>query len=166
MNKEKLKSFILGTAKLAAALIIVVLVVALIAYSITSYRKYNDKKLEEVKAWPSISIPDLKDSQFTFLTIWRDEQLLYQLKMRGYPKERSVAYTTRPDPYNSTYGSFTIVLHDKNLFKLGEHEIKIRGMMQAVDDKGNIIGLDMDGSFFISADNYRQAKYWNLLWTF
>jgi hypothetical protein len=172
MNSEKssYKVFLLATAKIGLAIFVAVLALAILGISIFFISKYiennKNKPLKVVIIWPQIEVPALKNAKLTLISKWEDSLVHYQFSMSGYPAEKEELPISKPSPFNSTNGAFTIIFLDENRFKVVQTEIPIKNMSRTINEKGHFIGLQANDSFYMSADNYRKIKYWDIAWRF
>lgn len=170
MNSEKssYRVFLLATAKIGLAIFVAVVALAILGISILFISKHientkNKPLTKMIISWPQIEISALKNAKVTLTTKWEDSLVYYQFNMSGYPAEKEELPISKPSPFNST---FTIIFLDENGFKIEKKQIPIESMSKTINEHGYFIGLKANDSFYMSADNYRKIKYWNITWHF
>lgn len=166
---DKLKSFFLGTAKIAAAIFITIIALAIVGWGVYSFSTYREEvknaPLGTPKVWSSINIGALGNSRLSLSTKWNDERMSYQFEMRGYPKSLAAQFESQ-HPYTIKEPGFTMTFLDKNGFKLFEEELPLSKTTRVVGNDGKPVGLAAKGNTYVSADSYRQAATWEVTWTF
>jgi hypothetical protein len=171
-EKSSFKVFFLGTAKIGLAIFIAVIALAMVGVSIGFIYKHiesaKNKSLIVVKYWPQINISPLKNAKFDLTTKWQDSIVYYKFSMSDYPTEKeNDKYSDKINsPYHSTKGALTIILLDDNGFKIRDKQIEFNKMTRTIDNDGKLIGLSVNDSFYMSADDYRKIKYWEITWYF
>ena len=164
-----LKSFFLGAAKIAVAIVISIVVIVGIWWGVDSFSTHRDAvknvPLEIPKIWSSITIGALDNSHLYLTTRWSNGRMSYQFEMKGYPKSLASQFETQ-QPYSIRAPGFTLTFLDKNGFKLFDEEIPLNKTTRVVSDDGKGTGLSARGDTYVSADNYRQALSWEVTWLF
>ena len=173
-NESKLRPFLYSSLKIAAAILIVGLVLALIGGVIGGFMYYQEQRqhatLAEPKQWESITASSLDSSQFRLSTMWKDAEVFYHFRVTGYGQkiararalERSGDHDSLPGTFKR---SFTIQFMDANGFKLDQHVIPLSSMTQVVDSKGISTKLSVKESFYMDDDTYAEVSSWNIIWS-
>src|SRR5687767_3042895 len=153
-----MKSFLTSILKIAAAILLVVIIVAVGAWGIVSWQSYSEHQrnatLEKTRQWPKLKGPD--SEEISFKTMWRDSRLFYQFHVQ-YPrfqleKEKLVKRGRR----------WILVLEDSDGFEIMRHTLE--GMIDMVNRNGELTGVGTSSSTFMSADDYRRVNHWYVNW--
>src|SRR5687768_10508428 len=114
---ERLKAFLVGTLKIALALILAGIGIAVVVKGWDEYKTSKQKAVEaplaQLKTWPPYPLDAFGSVRFTLKTIWRDDKLQYQFQVDGYPRSIELARTRKDDS-----ARFTIEFLDANGFKI------------------------------------------------
>jgi hypothetical protein len=169
-EKSPFKAFLLGTAKIGLAIFVSIIALAIVGISIGFIYKYiestKNKPLAVIKSWPQINIPALKNAKFNLTTKWEDSIVHYKFSMYDYPAEKEGLPIPKFSPFYSKDGAFTITFLDETGFKVKDREMKINKLARIINDHGDFIGLNLNDSFYMSAEDYRKIRYWEITWYF
>lgn len=162
LRMGRIGQFVVGSAKVAAGIVLSVLVLAGVVWGFTSQqersRRSTEAPLGTRKDWPPISVSALGGSTFNLATMWRDGQIFYRLTVDGYPREIETVREGSPGR-----ASFTLKFEDSNGFKIHEKKIGLNEMVLMVGE-GRPSGLSWSDSEFADADSYRNAASWTVVW--
>lgn len=160
-----LKKFLTGVAKVAAAMVVAVLALAVIGYGISEYRdgarKRDAKPFEEVKTWA----PKLHESlgmKMLARTKLVDGLLYAEFVLDGYP-----AYLSAPGlSERNAERHITVEFRDTDGFKVFEKSVEIREFTTVVGKDSTPAGLRHQFTQMVSVDDYKRWANaqvgWNL----
>lgn len=160
-----LKNFLTGVAKVAAAIVVAVLVLAVIGYGISEYRdgarKRDAKPFEEVKTWT----PNLHESlgmKMLARTKLVNGLLYAEFVLDGYP-----AYLSAPGQRElNAERHITVEFRDADGFKVFEKSVVIREFNTVVGKDSTPAGLRHQFTQAVSVDDYKRWANaqvgWNL----
>jgi hypothetical protein len=161
------RAFLIGTAKIATAIVGSIIALSLIGWGIYAYKAHSEAEanepLEHQRVWPAITAAALDKSSFSLATSWRDGRMYYRWALAGYPSAIAAAYEQSATSYKTT-PDFTVVFLDENGFKLFEYKIPPDELVRIIGENGNPSGFSARGDTFVSADQYRRAKAWDIVW--
>jgi len=160
--------FFLSVAKLAAALTITIVVLAVSAWVIVAFVEYRENvknaPLEMPKTWNPQTVGALENSKLSLVTKWHDGHMYYQFEMESYPSSL-FKYREDAEDYDCYQIIFTLTFLDENGFKLSDYQIPSSELIRIVDDSRKPIGLSARGDTYMSADTYRKAVKWEVNWS-
>lgn len=160
-----MRAFFIGVGKAALAIVLALVLLSLLGWGVYAYyqRRESEKNspLTATKPWSDVTAPVLENARFSLLTVWRDGRVSYQFRMTGYPKRVATARDQQA-AHNRADSAFTLIFLDQAGFKLFDHRVGLNEMTLTVDDKGQGRGLEVRGSFYANADDYRRATSWEL----
>jgi len=140
----------------------------LIAVKTPEEEEAERKILSKLIDWGDLQMK-FGDIKVNLKTSWRAGSLHYIFSV-STTTEKIKKAKTRHD-FLRAYGykggeleSYNILLLDHNDFKLCEMKIYVTSMIELVNEKGDVWELESKSSGSCSADNYRNAAYWNLTW--
>jgi hypothetical protein len=160
----KLNEFFRGVIKVAAAIVLAVIVLAAVGWGAWKFQDMKDeadtKQYEVIKLWPV----DLKDNlQVTLLARTKlvGGRPLAEVNIDGYP-----AYLTEPrlQAKNRSAG-ITLLFQDKDGFKVQAKPIAIHEFSQIVDAKGARSGLRYEFTDYMSVADYARVSQLRVEWT-
>jgi hypothetical protein len=145
------KTFFKSVLRIATAILLVIVVLGLGAWGITSCFSYRESRrnaaLETPKKWPTITHGEMVAG---LSTIWRDGSMFYKFETAGPPK-------------SSTKKEWFLEFVDSGGFEVFRHTL--RDGSRVVGPDGETIGFDSRGQALISADDYRRISGWQLAWS-
>jgi hypothetical protein len=159
-----LKSFFLGAARIATAIVLVVVALAAIGWGLYEFSQARERSknapLAELKKWPAVKIEALGGVEMSLSTMWRDGRLFYQFSVDGYTEELALVTAT------NRKAAWTLTFFDGNGFRLFEHQVPLGEMARLIDASGRSTRLSASEDTFAEADNYRGAASWSVTWNF
>lgn len=115
---------------------------------------FNKIILGEVKNWPALEYKTI-ESKAELKTSWLGESLRYRLILRPEPKN------FKQNVFNP---SIVINFYDANGFIVIKVDINKSDFNNVVDDKGEIIGVQVNSEIPCSGNKFAAINTWDLSW--
>lgn len=176
-----LKKISTGILKIAGAIIVVIVVIALFFWGYSSYTKKREAvknaPLSEAKTWKFIQAGAALNNSLVALTSkWEDRKIYYQFTIitgakikslsdeeliRKYLDAEQSKALGLPDPVSPNY---TLIFMDSGGFKIHEFQIYANQLTRNVDNDGKAQGWSYKGDEYMDADTYRKMYSWDISW--
>lgn len=159
-----MKDFFRGTAKIALALVIAVVALAILGvganFGYESYQKRQAKPFEETKQWKEDLSQHLGMNMIA-RTKLVDGSMYLVAKFIGSP-----SFLTDPRlAARNRDGSFTISFSDADGFKVHEETILLSAFTSNLNAKGEKAGLEYQSSQYIGLEKYARIADVDVAWT-
>jgi|GEM_PF-4761084 len=148
-----MKAFFTGVLRIATGLLVVLVVIALGWWGISSLTSYSENRrnapLEIPRELPaSTLVNDL--GELSLKTMWRDSRLHYQFELNH-------------GKFTKQKRAWILILLDADDFEVFKHTL---GEVVNIVDKNSVdvIALRANGSTYMAADEYRRVKSWTVQW--
>lgn len=148
------KTFAIGVAKMAVALLLVLAVVFGVIQSTAERDRRSRAPLATRKDWPPKQI--LHEMPVVVSTAWRDGRAYYRLSIDGFSA----------DNYRlSGEANLTLRFSDEDGFKLWERAVSFSNMTRIVDASEKQTGFSWAGDEPLLVENYRRAAHLDVPWS-
>ena len=127
-------------------------------------KRKEDSVLALPHRWHFEALPNIGVDSAFLTTVYRDDALHYRLSLQPVPRGYEAARRTKGE-----LGVCLLILQfiDSSGMQLIKTDVCGADVTNEVDNKGRQIGLEFNGITVLPhASDYRDAKYWSVLWRF
>ena len=135
--------------------------IGVVAVGWNYYQEYRDRGLAIAKTWPPTEL--LFGGRAILKTSWRRDMLYYQFSVTPITEDFLQRFRSRKDSH-SHEGNFSLDLEDGAGFKLGGFEINLGKMTRIVNEKGEVVSVEIKDSTWFARDAYRNTSRVVVLW--
>lgn len=159
----RVKAFFIGVLKVSSAIFVVAAIIGGAAWWVMDARDRNRKAAElplaQTKTWPTMTAEALGGAKFDVATMWRDGHIFYRFTVVGIGEAITKA---REDTDSNP--TFIIQFQNASGFKIREKRIELHDMVGMMGSDGTYSGFTWSDTEYLSADDYRDAASWQILW--